>query len=222
MKTLTSILLLAATCAYAGDWFIAPTTSLVIPEKSNTVYHGFSGQTGYNDGYAVGLNLGYDFGNSATDMLRSGRSVAISNARFPEGIKKSGFRLYGSYDYSEYRSKQTTLLTPYGEITQGNGDLFKEHTVMFNADYEFQKLIFGLHPYVGGGAGASFNSTTAAVGEIRCGLEKNICGLDFTAGYSRRWVDGQERWGHKADGSYSITLDAPNLSLITLAISKRW
>lgn len=164
MKKLSFVtILLASVLAYGSNYFVEPSAAFVMPSDSGLSYHGMNGTVQYKDGYSVGLNAGRYYGP---------------------------FKLYVSYDYTNWRAKIMNLQTPLGELNQSVTDLYQQHNFMLNLDrdiFNYNGFVF----YLGGGAGISMDDTTAIIGEARLGLR--FKGLSVY--YSSRITDGKITYG---------------------------
>ena len=188
------LLLLIASTAYADSWFLAPTTGLVFPSSSHVLYHGYSGSVDYRTGYAQGLQFGRNMGS---------------------------FKLYIEYQHENYHARSLTLATPYGQASQSDSDNSDSSSILIGATYgkEFYK---GYKLLAGAACGETFDNSTSFFFEPRIGVSKKFYGLDLSLMYAYRFAQGQERFGLKSNGTYSIVVDRPDQKMLTLSIGKNF
>lgn len=182
-------------CYGQQNWFVEPAASYVIPSNSGIKYHGLSGTVDYSNGYAAGLNAGRYVGP---------------------------FKLYASYNYTSFRAKSLTLQTPFGAVSQADTDLYHAHAVGLFIKYNHRCGVLGLIPTVTLGGGESFGASASPFFELGFGVGRSVCGTDVILDISRRYLFGSQLFGRKSDGSYSIEVEEPNQTLITLSIGKRF
>ena len=194
MKPL-ALFLLAASTAFAGDWFISPTAGLVFPSSSAIVYHSMVGRVDYRTGYSQGLQFGRNVGN---------------------------FELYLSYDHASFKARDITLQTPYGQVSQSDSDNQDQHTVLWNISYSPNVSFYGIRPIVLAGAGATIDEATSLSYQFGAGATRKLAGFDITINYAYRFAQGSQRFGHKTDGSYSIVVQEPDQQMLTLSIGKNF
>lgn len=180
--------------ADTSKWFIEPFTGIVEPSNTGLLYHGMNGRVKYDNGYTVGFNTGRYIGP---------------------------FKLYASYDYTSFRSKEATINTPLGETSKADTSLYHPFTVLVNADY-ITRLPIGWDGLAGVGVGGSFDGATQSVFEARFGLTKQWKAWAVSVLYSIRDTQGQQKLGLKSDGSYSCIVNEPTQQRILICISKHF
>lgn len=181
------------TQAFAGEWFVQPTVALVAPSSSLIVYRGMHGKVDYKDGSSFGLQAGRNVG---------------------------AFRLYVSYDYTSFRAKEVTLQTPYGEVSQKDNDLYRAHAVLANIAWEPRLPLSRLNGILMAGAGQSFNGSRNFAYQLGAGIGRQYGDWEAKIIFSKRVVEGEQKYGHKSDGSYSIVVQEPSQSRLTISLGR--
>ena len=178
----------------ANDWFVSPSAGLVFPNSSVITYHSMSGRVDYKTGYAQGLQFGRNIGQ---------------------------FKLYVEYTHSSFKARDLTLQTPYGQASQSDSDNSDSSSILIGATYgkEFYK---GYKLLAGAACGETFDNSTSFFFEPRIGVSKKFYGLDLSLMYAYRFAQGQERFGLKSNGTYSIVVDRPDQKMLTLSIGKNF